>query len=333
MKRILTAAACAALAVSGLALGAPTAAADVTCRGTLTGYVGDTVEVPSGATCTLNNATVDGDVKVYRDASVTITGGRIEGNVQAESARSVVVSGTRVDGDIQPKYTTSTVNVTGTTVGGNIQVEEGRATVTLANNSVTGDVQLFKNPAGAKSVTANQIGGNLQCKENVPAPTGSGNTVRGSAEDQCRGLTGSGGGGGVDIYGTPGTHYVNGRVWNTTCEPYSQTERCRTNIQATVVEYRDGRFVKTNGWAFNNLTYLASPRALWSDNPLGAYGRVGGTARWTGSDGRAWRTECDTALTGQGGCRSFAAARVVEQTRTGYRFVTKEIFNNMVRFS
>lgn len=39
------------------------------------------------------------------------------------------------------------------------------------------------------------------------------------------------------------------------------------------------------------------------------------------------------ALTGKNGCRSFATAKVIEQTRSGYRQVTKEIFNNMVRFS
>lgn len=334
MKRILSVAACVTLAISGLVVAAPTAAADTVCRGTLTGTISDTVEVPSGASCTISNATIDGDVKVYSGASVSISGGRIDGNIQGESARSIVVNGTRVDGDIQPKYTTTTISVTNATVGGNIQVEEGRATVSLTSNTVDGDIQLFKNSSGAKSVVSNRVGGNLQCKENSPAPTGHSNVVRGSAEDQCRGLTGSGGGGGtVDIYGTPGTHHVNGRVWHTTCEPYSQTRRCRTTIQATVISYTGGRYVKTNGWAFNNLTYLASPRSLWAGNPLGGYGRVGGTARWNGTDGRAWRTECDTALTGQSGCRSFAVAKVIEQTRSGYRFVTKEIFNNMVRFS
>ena len=136
----------------------------------------------------------------------------------------------------------------------------------------------------------------------------------------------------LDVYITPGTHLHNGREWRTTCEPYSQTTRCRTEIKATVIKHDGGRFVPVNGWAFNNLTYAASPRSLWTTNPLAAYGAVGGTARWTGADGRTWRTECDTALTGSGGCRSFIVASVVEATGSGYRWVTKEIFNNMVRF-
>ena len=44
-----------------------------------------------------------------------------------------------------------------------------------------------------------------------------------------------------DVYDTPGFHRVGGRTWQTTCEPYSQTLRCRTDIWATTVEAVDGR--------------------------------------------------------------------------------------------
>ncbi|SHJ42032.1 hypothetical protein SAMN02745244_02467 [Tessaracoccus bendigoensis DSM 12906] len=137
----------------------------------------------------------------------------------------------------------------------------------------------------------------------------------------------------VDVYITPGTHTVNGRQWRTTCEPYSRTKRCNTEIQATVISQEGGRFVKRNGWAFNNLTYAASDRALWKGNPVGGYGEVGGKTAWTAADGRKWRTECDTATTGRFGCRSYIEARVIEPAGSGYRWVTKWIFNNMVRFT
>ncbi|GAB3815626.1 hypothetical protein GCM10028820_13510 [Tessaracoccus terricola] len=141
----------------------------------------------------------------------------------------------------------------------------------------------------------------------------------------------------VDIYTTEGTHQVNGREWRTTCEPYSAVERCRTEIVATVVHWRNNEFVTVTDWTFNNLTYTPGPRSIWAKNPLGAYGKVGGTARWEGTD-RQWRTECDTAITGQGGCRSYTTARVVEPYRTSsgatsHRMVTKWVFNSMVRFS
>ncbi|WP_052459997.1 leucine-rich repeat domain-containing protein [Tessaracoccus massiliensis] len=137
----------------------------------------------------------------------------------------------------------------------------------------------------------------------------------------------------VDVYITEGTHHVNGRVWRTVCEPYSQTERCRTEIQATVVKFEDGRFVQVNGWAFNNLTYKASPRSLWKGNPLAADGVQRGTSQWTALDGRQWRTECDTDATGFNGCRSYIQADVIAATPAGYQWQRQWVFNNMVRFS
>ncbi len=96
----------------------------------------------------------------------------------------------------------------------------------------------------------------------------------------------------VDVYTTPGTHYVNGRDWRTTCEPYSQTQRCRTEIKATQVTQVGGVFTPRTDWYFNNLTYVASPRSLWEGNPLGNPGV------WTAADGREWRTDCDIPSTG-----------------------------------
>lgn len=139
------------------------------------------------------------------------------------------------------------------------------------------------------------------------------------------------------VYNSPGDRVVNGRKWRTTCEAYSTTTRCRANIWAKTVSQVNGRFVVSEGYAFNNLTYLPSPRSQWKNNPLGAYGKVNGKETWT-AGGRTWRTECDTNLTGRGGCRSFAEASVIETiTRPGqptqYRWTTKEIFNSMVQFS
>ncbi|WP_147454046.1 hypothetical protein [Tessaracoccus antarcticus] len=106
-----------------------------------------------------------------------------------------------------------------------------------------------------------------------------------------------------DVYTTEGIHYFNGNFWWTECEAYSSVvDRCRTH-------YAPG-----NGnadFTFNNLTYLPSPRSLWTKNPLGV------TGSWTANDGGRWRTECDTALTGRNGCRTW---------RNG-------VFNNIVRFS
>lgn len=302
MKRLLAIAASAALALGGLTLGAPSASADDrTCTGTISGgHVDGNVIIPAGATCTLSGVTVEGNVQSQGHASVTVRG---------------------------------------STIGGNIQLEQGGA-VNLNGNVVDGDIQLFSNRSGAKDVTNNRVDGNLQCKSNTPAPTGSGNVVQGNAEDQCSNLRPAGGGGGggaqdgtnVDIYITPGTWLKNGRTWYTSCEPFSQIQRCRVDIWSSKVDYVNGRYVRTTGRVFNNLTYTAAPRALWAGNPLAASGQYQGTAGWN-SAGRQWRTECDTATTGRNGCRSYVTADVVRSSGGRYYTAKEWVFNNMVRFA
>ena len=89
--------------------------------------------------------------------------------------------------------------------------------------------------------------------------------------------------------------------------------------------------VKSTGWTFNNLTYLPlMTREQWKGNPLAESGT------WT-SNGRQWRTECDTAATGRGGCRSYIRAEYVAASKQAdgsytYRKVTGWVFNNQVRF-
>ncbi|MDO5735034.1 MAG: Ig-like domain repeat protein [Propionibacteriaceae bacterium] len=136
----------------------------------------------------------------------------------------------------------------------------------------------------------------------------------------------------TDLYSTPGYHFVNGRRWFTTCEPYSQTVRCRTSIWATQVTYSKGAYHRRTGWYFNNLTYLPyMTRAQWVGNPLAQAGQ------WTAVDGRKWRTECDTPMTGGNGCRSwiwsdFIATRVDARGNRTYFWTQGWVFNNIVRF-
>ncbi len=95
----------------------------------------------------------------------------------------------------------------------------------------------------------------------------------------------------------------------------------------------NGKFVNQTGWYFNNLTYLPyMKRSQWASNPLGY------TGSWTSTDGRKWRTECDTALTGGNGCRSSLWTKVDTATAKpggGYNFTSEWawVFNNIVRFS
>ena len=136
----------------------------------------------------------------------------------------------------------------------------------------------------------------------------------------------------VDVYTTPGYHDVNGRKWHTTCSNYSPTiTRGRTEIRATRITYTNGKFVSTTTWFFNNLTYVAAPRAAWIGNNLGKH------AYWT-DNGRRWKTECDSAVTGYNACRSYIWSNYVEARKTAsgsytYVLATGWVFNSMVRFS
>lgn len=136
----------------------------------------------------------------------------------------------------------------------------------------------------------------------------------------------------VDVYTTAGEHTVNGRQWRTECEPYtSSIDRCRAEIWSTQVTKVNGRFVPSNNWNFNNLTYLPSSRAEWNGNPLAAGGE------FTSKD-RQWKTSCGDNWTGPDACRSFIRSNEIESyldtsgTRR-YREVEKWVFNNIVKFS
>lgn len=141
------------------------------------------------------------------------------------------------------------------------------------------------------------------------------------------------------IYNTPGQHHFNGRDWFTSCEMYSSdVVRCRTDIWGDYTEYVDGAHQSKKGWNFNNLTYLPSAKSRWAGNNLART-----TVEWT-SGGRKWRTECDTAETGRGGCRSYVwtkqAGATVEYYAngdgvSGHGFTSSEgwVINNIVMFS
>lgn len=136
----------------------------------------------------------------------------------------------------------------------------------------------------------------------------------------------------ADVYTTVGERTVNGRQWRTTCSPYTESiDRCRAEIWSTTVTRVNEKFVQKNGWNFNNLTYLPSPRSLWKTNPLAL------TGPFT-SDGRQWNTSCADSWTGPNACRSFIKVKVIEPYLDGggsrqFRDVEKWVFNNIVQFS
>ena len=186
---------------------------DEECVGTRTGTF-ENVIVPSGATCTLQSATVKGNVKALENARLFVNASHVHGNVQGDEASVVQVTGGTVDGDIQieegdspselgaavtggtvvtagniqiAKMNTSRVLVSDARVlKGNIQITENNASTSLEilGNYVAQNLQVFKNRGGNKVVSGNTVGQAIQCKENTSPFNGGPNTA-GETEGQC----------------------------------------------------------------------------------------------------------------------------------------------------
>jgi hypothetical protein len=149
------------------------------CQGLLGAVTVTDLQVPQGASCTLNGTQVQGNIKVGKDASVTAQGVTIIGNIQAEGARLVeVLAGSTVGGSIQLKQG-GPVRVENGSISRDIQLESNKGVLNIMGNQVGGNIQVFQT-MGDVTLADNIVNGNLQCKENSPPPGGGNNTVRGS---------------------------------------------------------------------------------------------------------------------------------------------------------
>lgn len=160
---------------------------DVTCQGFLGAVTVKNLQVPQGASCTLDGTRVQGNIKVEKDASLMAHRITVIGNIQGEDARLVeVLAGSTVGGSIQLKKIGSG-RVENVSVSRDIQFESNNGVLSAAGNLVSGNIQVFKN-VGDITIANNIVNGDLQCKENNLSPGGGNNTVRGNKEDQCAGL-------------------------------------------------------------------------------------------------------------------------------------------------
>lgn len=161
--------------------------ADGTCQGFLGAVTVENLEVPPGASCTLDGTRVQGNIFVRNGASLIAQHVTVIGNIQAEGASYVAaLAGSTVGGSIQIKQGGS-ANIENVNVNGDIQLESNSGVLSSIFNRVGGNIQVFQN-AGGVTISDNSVNGNLQCKENNPAPAGGNNSVQGSKEDQCAGL-------------------------------------------------------------------------------------------------------------------------------------------------
>jgi hypothetical protein len=174
---------------------------DVQCTTIVAGPQRGNVVVPSGASCLIFRADVDGNVKVEPGGRLQVLFSTIRGSIQSDGGRSVSVFGdptgpSNVHGNITvknapaPALASDFHTVRGTTIKGSVQFEENKVRVEVVANvvllSVTpnaaeGNMQFYKN-TGTGQVSGNTIAGNLQCKDNVPPFVASANVVGGNTE-------------------------------------------------------------------------------------------------------------------------------------------------------
>jgi hypothetical protein len=185
--RLLVAAICLVVAVSGVIWAPAASASEQRCRGTLGAVTVGDLRVPAGATCTLNGTLVDGSITVGDGATLAAHAVKVTNNIQATRARNVTVDqDSWVDGNIDIRDGGS-ASILDSSIGGSIQFDENRGAVAAIGNTIGNNLQADENTGGV-TIADNTIDGNLQCKDNRPRPVGGNNDVDGDKQGQCRGL-------------------------------------------------------------------------------------------------------------------------------------------------
>lgn len=184
------------------------------CVETVTGTFAN-VFVPAGATCYLQNATVNGNVLAREQARLYVSNTYVQGNVDGVEARLVHVEGGSLGGSIQIadgsspgelgaavfggtvltqgniqiiKMNTGSIRIADVRLEkGNIKVEDNVTGTGLEvlRSYVAQNIQVNKNRGdGSQAVRDNRVLQIVQCKENTPAFQGGPNNAA-EAEGQC----------------------------------------------------------------------------------------------------------------------------------------------------
>ena len=167
-------------------------AADPTCTSTLSGKITGNVVVPAGASCTLSNATVTGDVQVLRNGALTVDATAqpttIGGDVKAVGCASAILEGgVTVNGSVQIAQCSQQSGFIGpgVKIGGDFECAGNAGGCEARLGAVQGSIQIRGN--GSSDISLVSVGGNLQCAGNTPAPTHNfgPDFVTGSIQGQC----------------------------------------------------------------------------------------------------------------------------------------------------
>ena len=166
------------LAVAVLGFTPIVLAASTSCTTTMTGSVAGDIVVPAGATCTLDDVAVSGDVIVQNDASLNVrstsTRTTIRGNVKAHDCNVVGIGNGAPYVNPENPYGRVVIGgdvhisgCTGSPISGCAGVGTGYPAISPVPASVLvgGDFRCTDNPSGC-NLTACTIGGSLECSGN-----------------------------------------------------------------------------------------------------------------------------------------------------------------------
>jgi hypothetical protein len=167
----------------------------LTCEADQTGVTVDEVIVPEGASCTLTDSTVNGDVSVAKAGFFQATNTDIAGKVTARDAQTlfidtastvgesvkshgtaqVFVFNATVARDLEIERTTEVAQVCGTNVGDDLEVERSGFDILIgdpqavgcAGNTVGDDLEAERNTAEVEFVVrGNTVGDDLEVERN-----------------------------------------------------------------------------------------------------------------------------------------------------------------------
>ena len=171
-----------------------------TCTGNLAPGNYAAVDVPAGATCTINTGTVNvttGGVTVGAGATFFVSSPAASlvltsGSLNSTNAKFIEVTA-HIHGSVNVDGTTGgDVIITDSFISGTLAVTNSSVVgIVLSRNTIGGSLMNLNNQCfnegGCNSVVSNTIGANLVCQGNGPPPVtgGTSNTVAGSLVGQC----------------------------------------------------------------------------------------------------------------------------------------------------
>lgn len=76
--------------------------------------------IPAGATCTVNNSSIEGDVDIQKDASLILNSSSIQGSIQANQAKAVRLINSSVSGDVHATQAATMIHLEKSIISGDI---------------------------------------------------------------------------------------------------------------------------------------------------------------------------------------------------------------------